>query len=140
MKILTFIPARGGSRSIKNKNIIKINNKPLITHTIDFVKKFPKMDWFVSTDNREIFKIVKKKGFKFNYIRSKKIIDIFWNYKINKKGIFWSNECSYKEVKRILDFLIYDKKSQLYTKVKNISKDLMVYNFNNSMLRQILNK
>ena len=73
MKILTFIPARGGSRSIKNKNIIKINNKPLITHTIDFVKKFPKMDWFVSTDNREIFKIVKKKGFKFNYIRSKKI-------------------------------------------------------------------
>ena len=69
-------------KQLREKGLIKINNKPLITHTIDFVKKFPKMDWFVSTDNREIFKIVKKKGFKFNYIRSKKIIDIFWNFTI----------------------------------------------------------
>jgi len=41
MKDLVFIPARAGSKGIKNKNLAKINNKPLIAHTIDFIKKFP---------------------------------------------------------------------------------------------------
>ena len=34
MKILSIIPARGGSKGIKLKNLIKLNNIPLITYTI----------------------------------------------------------------------------------------------------------
>ena len=34
-----FIFARGGSKEIKNKNIVKINNVPLINYTINFAKK-----------------------------------------------------------------------------------------------------
>ena len=36
---LIIIPARKGSKRIKNKNLIKILNKPLITWTINYAKK-----------------------------------------------------------------------------------------------------
>ena len=38
-KILAVIPARGNSKSIKKKNIVKINNKPLIYFTIKEAQK-----------------------------------------------------------------------------------------------------
>ena len=34
MKILGLIPARGGSKGVKNKNIIDLNGYPLIYYTI----------------------------------------------------------------------------------------------------------
>ena len=39
MKILGFIPARSGSTRLKNKNLKKFLGKPLLYHTIKFVKK-----------------------------------------------------------------------------------------------------
>ena len=39
MKILGIIPARAGSKGVKNKNIVNINGKPLIYYTIRAVKK-----------------------------------------------------------------------------------------------------
>ena len=38
-KILALIPARQGSERIKNKNIIKIYNHPLIAYTINVAKE-----------------------------------------------------------------------------------------------------
>ena len=73
MNSLAFIPARAGSLGIKNKNLVKLNKKPLIIHTIDFIKKFPKIDWFISTNGEKIFNVAKRKGFKFNYLRPDKI-------------------------------------------------------------------
>ena len=37
---LIFIPARSGSKRLKNKNIRKINGKPLIYWTIKYAKKY----------------------------------------------------------------------------------------------------
>ena len=39
MSVLAVIPARGGSKEIKGKNLKKINNKTLIEQTIDEAKK-----------------------------------------------------------------------------------------------------
>ena len=39
MKILIFIPARSGSKGIKNKNMTVLNKRPLIYYTIDVAKK-----------------------------------------------------------------------------------------------------
>ena len=42
MKLLIFIPARQGSKGIKNKNFAKLNGKPLIDYTLRFAEKLTK--------------------------------------------------------------------------------------------------
>ena len=39
MQIKVLICARSGSKGIKNKNIVKLNKKPLIQYTIEAAKK-----------------------------------------------------------------------------------------------------
>ena len=54
-KILAIIPARGGSKSIKNKNIIKLFGKPLIYYSIAVAKKSKYISRvIVSTDSKII--------------------------------------------------------------------------------------
>ena len=76
LKRLLIIPARGGSKRIKNKNIKKFNNKPIIFYSIESAKKsklFNKIH--VSTDSRKISNVVKKKGIEVDFLRPKKISD-----------------------------------------------------------------
>ena len=40
MKFISVIPARSGSKGLKNKNIFKINNKPLVNYTFNAAKSF----------------------------------------------------------------------------------------------------
>jgi CMP-N,N'-diacetyllegionaminic acid synthase len=62
-KIVAIIPARKGSKGIKNKNLIKIIGIPLIKFSIDYAKKSTLIDKvFVSTDGDKISKISKKYG------------------------------------------------------------------------------
>lgn len=60
-KILAIIPARGGSKGIPNKNIVKVGGKPLIAWTIDETRKSKYIDKVVvSSDNDEILKVAQK--------------------------------------------------------------------------------
>ena len=60
-KILAIIPARGGSKRIKNKNIINFKGEPMIAATIRVAKKCKFIDKvIVSTDSKKILKISKK--------------------------------------------------------------------------------
>lgn len=62
-KILSIIPARGGSKSIKKKNIVEICGKPLIAWTIETAFKTVEIDKVVvSTDDIEIASIAKEYG------------------------------------------------------------------------------
>ena len=60
------MPARGGSKRLKNKNILPINKKPMFVYTMlqDEIKKIKK--FFVSTENKKIISICKK--YNINYI------------------------------------------------------------------------
>ena len=63
-KIFSFIFARGGSKGVKNKNIVKINKKPLIYYSIQIAKKISKDNVYVSTDCKKISNLSQKYGAK----------------------------------------------------------------------------
>ena len=76
-KVLIFIPARAGSKRIKNKNIRKINGKPLIYWTIKYAKKYAKNeDIVVSSNSKTINQISVNEKVKF-IKRPKKIYFLF---------------------------------------------------------------
>ena len=74
MKIVALIPARSGSKRLKNKNSKKLFGKPLITWTIKTalnVKEISKV--FVSTNDKKIINICKKYDVQVPWKRPKKL-------------------------------------------------------------------
>ena len=74
--VLAVIPARGGSKGLKNKNIKVIAGKPLISWTIDAALKSKYIDKvIVSTDSKEIEKISKEYGASVPFLRPKELAE-----------------------------------------------------------------
>ena len=74
MKIC-IIPARSGSKRIKNKNIKKFNGKPIIGTVLQTLKKMKFFDKIVvSTDQKNIANISKKYGADLIIYRDKKLL------------------------------------------------------------------
>jgi len=70
MKILAIIPARGGSKGIKRKNIVKLGDKPLIAYAIEVARKSKLINRvIVTTDDQEIAEVAKKYGAEAPFIR-----------------------------------------------------------------------
>jgi len=73
MKIISIIPARGGSKEIPMKNLALIYKKPLLQYSVNASLKSHYIDrTIVSTDNIKIEKLAKKLG--ANVIRRPKKI------------------------------------------------------------------
>ncbi len=71
MKNIAIIPARGGSKRIPRKNIKDFLGKPIIAYSIEAAIKSNLFDEvMVSTDDKEIAKIVKMYGAKVPFLRS----------------------------------------------------------------------
>ena len=71
--ILGITLARGGSKGIKKKNILKIIGKPLIYYTIKEAKKSKKLtNYIISTDSIKIKKIAQKYKVDVPFLRPKK--------------------------------------------------------------------
>ena len=69
-----LIPARGGSKGIPKKNIIKIHDLPLIAYSIYIAKKTPLVKRvFVSTDCPEIAHIAQSFGAFVPFLRPKEL-------------------------------------------------------------------
>ena len=63
MKCIVIIPARGGSKRIKNKNIKIFHKKPIISQVISKLRKSKLfLNIYVSTDSDKIKKISNKSG------------------------------------------------------------------------------
>lgn len=70
MKILGLIPARGGSKGIKNKNIADLAGKPLIGYAIEALKKSKVADKIVvTTDSELIAEVARKCGAEVPFLR-----------------------------------------------------------------------
>ena len=70
---------------------------------------------------------------------TKKVMDLFWNYKLSKKGIFWSDSVKIDEVNRVLNFVIKSKNQEWKKKSQSVSNILMNYNKNNNKFLKIIN-
>ncbi len=69
-KFIAIIPARGGSKGIKNKNIVLLRGKPLIAYTIEAAKESRIFDEIlVSTDSTEIARVATKYGANVPFMR-----------------------------------------------------------------------
>ena len=117
-KIFCFIFARGGSKRIKNKNLIKIKNKSLLKISIDIAKKINTINKIiVSSDSVKIINEAKKN--KVNYIfRPKKLCT-------SKSNEFesWKHAIKYFEDKNInFDYFLSLPTTAPLRKVTDINK------------------
>lgn len=74
MRNIAVIPARSGSKGVKDKNIIDLNGKPLLAYSVEAAVQsriFQKIH--VSTDSKEYAKIAVKYGAEVPFIRSKEL-------------------------------------------------------------------
>ncbi len=63
MNVIAVVPARGGSKGIPKKNIMRLAGKPMISYTLDEAKKSKYLDRIVvSTDDHEIAEICRGFG------------------------------------------------------------------------------
>lgn len=69
-KILALIPARSGSKSVKNKNIRLINGKPMLAYSIEHAKKSKYINRIiVTTDSKEYAAIAREYGAETPFLR-----------------------------------------------------------------------
>lgn len=70
MNILAIIPARSGSKSVVDKNIRKINGKPMLSYSIEHAQKSKYINRIiVSTDSEKYAAIAKEYGAEIPFIR-----------------------------------------------------------------------
>jgi CMP-N,N'-diacetyllegionaminic acid synthase len=70
MKNLAIIPARSGSKGLKDKNIKQLNGKPLLVYTIEAAKESGLFDEImVSTDSEKYAQIAQEGGASVPYLR-----------------------------------------------------------------------
>lgn len=76
METLAIIPARGGSKGLPGKNILPLNGKPLIAHTIESAQQAQHVSRvIVSTDDNAIAKTAKAYGAEIPFLRPAEISD-----------------------------------------------------------------
>ena len=123
-KILAIIPCRSGSKKLKNKNILKIENKHLIYYSIYLAKKCKFIDKIVvSTDSKKYRKIAKSYGAEVPFLRPKKIskdksldVDFF------KHCVNWlEKNCKYKP-----DLIVHLRPTSPLRKLSTLNKAIKI--------------
>lgn len=73
---LAIIPARGGSKRIKHKNIVDFCGRPIIAYSLDCAHRSALFDKIhVSTDSPEIADAVGKLGYPIDFFRAPELAD-----------------------------------------------------------------
>tara|TARA_Y100000590_G_scaffold469373_1_gene656612 strand:+ start:1190 stop:1921 length:732 start_codon:yes stop_codon:yes gene_type:complete len=139
-EIWVFIPARSGSKSIKDKNLKKICGKPLIHYTLLLSTKIEKVKKIVfSSDSRKYLKIASKYKKVDCHLRSKKnssdmatdhdVFKEYFSYILKKKEKLpefflhlrpTTPLRKKKTVEKILNFFVKNKKK--FTSLRSVSE------------------
>lgn len=74
--LVAVVPARGGSKRIKDKNIRDFCGRPMIAHILSAAKEAGIFDKIhVSTDSPHIREVVEKIGFEVDFMRPERLAD-----------------------------------------------------------------
>lgn len=102
--VLGIIPARGGSKGIRDKNIIALGGKPLISYTIEAAKGSRSLsDFILSTDSPVIAQCAAEYGLKTSSLRPSELS---------------------KDTTRSIDVVIYE--IEKYESTYNVCVDVIV--------------
>ena len=93
-KILALIPARSGSKSVKNKNIRLINGKPMLAYSIEHAKKSKYINRIiVTTDSEEYAAIAREYGAETPFLRPAEFAtDTAPDLDVFRHAVTWLNE------------------------------------------------
>jgi len=102
-KILCVIPARAGSKRLPRKNKLQLDDKPLISWTIELAKKaFAADEILVSTDDPEILEIALDLGLEVPWLRPKWLSgDSTSSVEVTLHALDWY-ECEYSNVDGVM--------------------------------------
>ena len=74
MKIITVIPARGGSKGLPGKNILPLNGYPLLAYSVAAGLQTPEITRVIcSTDSEDIAKVARDYGAEIPFMRPSEI-------------------------------------------------------------------
>ncbi len=119
MKTLCIVPARKGSKAIKDKNIQILNSENLFIHSLKFAKKLKFIDKIVfSSDSKGYIKIASKIKNIFTSLRPKKfstdsalMVDVI-KYELNKQ----------KKYGNFFDFILILQPTCPFRKISDFEK------------------
>ena len=119
MKTLCIIPARSGSKAIKDKNIQNVGGKNLFIHSLEFAKKLKFVNQIVfSSDSNKYIKIASKIKKIFISKRPKKfstdkslMVDVI-KYELNKQ----------KQLGKFYDFVLILQPTCPFRRIKDFEK------------------
>lgn len=149
-KIIAVIPARAGSKRIKNKNIVKLNNKPLIEYTLKVAKKCKYIDKIVvSSESKKILGIAEKLGVKTPFLREEafddfSIVDIATLAAVKQSEKYYGNfdvvvqlmpNCPIRSLKTLNSSI-----ENFFKKKKNSQISFFEYNFVNPWWAHFIKK
>ena len=127
-EIWAIIPARSGSKGLKNKNIKIFNKKPLVNHSIISAKKNNMINKVVfSSDSTKYLSLTKKLNCEFYHLRSKKNAqDKSTDFEVFREIVFY-----FKKKKITLPkFLVHFRPTCPLRKNKTISKAIQTFKKN----------
>ena len=124
MNILGLIPARSGSKELKNKNLLKINGKTLLEIALQEAKKSKYINKvFLSTDSKSYKTILKKLKIENDYIRPKKLASNKASiYDVARHAVKWFEDQNYE-----IDYVVILQPTTPFRTAKDIDKVIRAY-------------
>lgn len=96
-KFGVIIPARSGSKSIRDKNLVLLGGHPLLSYSIALAKMIPSIEKvIVSTDSIEYSKLAEKYGAEVPFLRPSELsLDNSTDYDFMSHAVDWFDKSSY---------------------------------------------
>ena len=116
IKILAIIPARKGSKGLRNKNIRKINKRTLVEYAINNAKKSKYINHIaISTDSKKIKNIAKKNSVWCEKLRPKK-------YSRDKSGTYSAIKFTLENITVKPDIIVELHPTYIFRKTSTIDR------------------